>query len=509
MDEAVKTAILSAVSQGELARAVRAAHGVLEAERRYDGYFILAAALLDGGEAGLAAQYFAVLGAALPDNAQVAFGHGLALQASGRLAEAVERWRHALDLAPGLVQACRNIAMGLIDLGRDDEAEPFLHRWRGLAPDDDAAALHLGNAAFRGGRMEDAARWYRQALQKQAGNADAWTNLGEAERSLGRVADAEDCLMKALALSPQSRQAHFNLASLLLEQGRWREGFGHFQWRANLGAIPPALAGLPVWQPGLPAGRRVALWNDQGLGDAMMFLRYAARLKQTGARVCAVLPPGLARLAATAPGIDEVHPLGAPLASFDVQISLASLPHALGQPDPTIDEPYLFMSSPVTPGEIRRRLAVGLVWAAGADSPNGRQRSLSLADLAPLAGLSGVEWTCLQVGEAVDSIAGSAWDGLLGAPVRTFHDFADTAEAIRPLDLVISVDTSVVHLAGGMGKPVWVLLPFPCDWKWGRAGERSVWYPSAVLFRQGPGEDWGPVVHRVAERLAGLPAHRR
>ncbi|WP_158240655.1 tetratricopeptide repeat protein [Telmatospirillum siberiense] len=499
MDRTVRAAIISAISSGDLPRAVRTAHGILESEGHYEGYFALVTALLDGGHPEMAVQYFAVLRDALPGHSQVAYGYGLALQRTGRLEEAIAQWRQAVALSPDFVDACRNLAMGLIDTGRDGEAEFFLQKLLGVSPRDAEALLHLGNIAFRRGAMADARARYQDALRITPHLADAWTNLGEAERSLGRLAEAEICLREALNQSPESRQAHFNLAALLLEQGRWGEGFEHFQWRANLSRIPGSLAELPLWSADHKGAGRVALWNDQGLGDAILFLRYAARLKARGVHVTAVLQPSLTRLAATVSGVDDVCSPDGALPSFDCQAPLASLPHLLGEPDPGMTAPYL----PVGPskGRAGTSRSIGLVWAAGADSPNGRERSLSLDDLAPLSILPDIVWHSLQMGVARETIAASAWSGILGDSTSEIRDFADTAALIEELDLVISVDTSVAHLAGAMGKPVWIPLSHPSDWKWGRDGEVSACYPSAVLFRQNDAGDWRPVVSRMAAAL--------
>ncbi|HXP96848.1 MAG TPA: tetratricopeptide repeat protein, partial [Telmatospirillum sp.] len=186
MDQTVRAAIDSAVACGDMAQAVRTAQGVLEAEGHYEGYFFLVTALLDHGKAALAAQYFAILREALPTHAGVAYGYGLALQRTDRLEEAIAQWKGALGLAPQSVEACRNVAMGLIDKGRDDEAVVFLRRLSSLAPNDAGGPLHLGNIAFRGRAFEDACAFYRAALRRDANLPDAWINLGEAERSRGR-----------------------------------------------------------------------------------------------------------------------------------------------------------------------------------------------------------------------------------------------------------------------------------------------------------------------------------
>lgn len=502
IDHASRAAIATAVSSGDMLGALRMAQDILEGDGHYDGYLALVRALSEYGDPALAAKCFGALRTILPGNADVACGHGSALHRIGRLDEAILHWQAALELSPACVEACRNLAMGLIDRDRDAEAAPYLHRLLELQPSDAPSLLHLGNIAYRDGLIDQARVLYRRALEMDAQSVKAWTNLGEAERFLGCSAEAEACFRKALSLAPDWGLAHLDLAVLLLEQGRWDEGFGEFEWRPNRGLIPKILADLPAWDAMAPRGSVVALWNDQGLGDALLFLRFAPRLTALGMRAVLFLPPVLSGLAATAPGVDAVAAVGQPIPRADYQAPLASLPHLLGGADPggAWTGPYLFASDPPA-GLATRRLSVGLAWAAGAASPNGRTRSIALADLAPLAALPDIDWVCLQVGGARAEIAGTVWMERLRDPSRELVDFTETAAVVSGLDLVISVDTSVAHLAGAMGRPLWILLSRPCDWKWGRDGCASACYPTARLFRQDDSRTWDAVVSALGRAL--------
>jgi tetratricopeptide (TPR) repeat protein len=509
MDQTLRAAIVSAVSAGDMPWAVGTAHGVLATEGNYEGYFALVTALLDSGKPEQAVPYFAILRDALPNHADVAYGYGVALQRTDRLDEAIVQWKHALALNPNFVDACRNVAMGLIDKGQDADAVLFLRRLLGLKPKGAEALLHLGNIAFRQGSLEDARASFQDALRADIRCVEAWINLGEVERRSYRLAEAEICFREAIGCSPDARQAHFNLGVLLLEQSRWQEGFKEFQWRANLTHIPSDLAALPLWTAEAPAGARVGLWNDQGLGDAILFLRYAAPLKARGAEIVAVLPPALTRLAATAPGIDSVSTIGQPLAALDYQVPLASLPYLLEESDPGASWTGPYLSGPSSrPGTAR--LSVGLVWATALDGPDAKARNLSLDSLAPLLELPGIDWYSLQAGAAAAEIDRSPWAGILRAPSAPFNDFADTAAVVADLDLVISIDTSVAHLAGALGKPVWILLSRPCAWMYRWDGDGCIWYPTATLFRQDDSHDWDAVVRVVADALrTRAPAIRR
>ena len=498
MQQSLRSEIVAAVQSGDLPRAVLAAQSALDGGKGYDGYRLLVEALLSAGKPDIAAGFFGVLREALPGDADIAYGSGLALQRSGKLAAAIGEWRAALDLSPGFTEACRNLALALFELDRDEEAGSALATLATLAPRDPTVPLYLGNIAQRRGDWAEASARYRAALALDGENAEAWTNLGAVERFAGHWEEAEVSLRRAIELAPGSHQAHFNLATVLLEQERWREGFAEFQWRKNLDRIPPPFASLPEWRPDVGPAARVALWNDQGLGDGILFLRYAQGLHARAAHVTAVLQTPLVRLAAGVPGTDEALPLDHALPDVTHQVALASLPHLLGGEAPPWNGPYLSAAPPPRQERIRR---IGLAWAAGYDSPNGKARSVPLAALAPLAEIPGLEWHSLQHGPAVAEIEVGPWRDSLHDHSADLTDFAATAAIAAGLDLVISVDTSVAHLAGGLGLPLWLLLTRPCDWRWCAEGEASAWYPTARLFRQAVPGDWTEIVRAVAAAL--------
>lgn len=511
MDRIMTGVIESAVTGGDMPAAVRLAHGILEREGRPDGYLTLVTALLRAGRGTEAASYGRVLRELFPADAGIAFLLGQALHQDGRLAEAIAQWTAALDLAPAMTDACRNVAMGLIDAGRETEAADYLDRLLALCPDDATAWIQLGNIAFRQDRADEAGDYYRRALAAAPDRIEAAINLAETERWLGDADRAEGHLKDALRRDPGSFAAHFNLAGLLLEQGRWRDGFAHFEWRTNLKTIPPLLAGLPDWRPDTPAGARVALWNDQGLGDAILFLRYAGQVKARGHETVAILQKPLVRLFSTHPALDRVVAIDEPLeVRPDVQVPFASLPHRLIDADPETSWPGPLLAVPPArrdPGA--RTRPVGLVWAANAANRQGLRRNVPLETLAPLAGLPGLAWHSLQLGPAAADLDRSSWRGRMTDHSAGLGDLYDTAALVASLDLVITVDTVVAHVAGALGKPVWILLPRPADWKWRREGETSCWYPSARLFRQPRPGDWEGVVSLLAAALRQGPGQGR
>jgi hypothetical protein len=290
----------------------------------------------------------------------------------------------------------------------------------------------------------------------------------------------------------------------LLAQGRWREGFAEFEWReTKRTCLPREWATLPEWTGREPVGTCVVLWIDQGNGDTFQFLRFVGDVVARGHRVFLTVAASLRRLVSAMPGIAGVLTTGAALPPCERQVALASLPAVLGMNDPTKtwQGPYL---QPV--GEIPRlkkpgRLAVGLVWAGSPDYLADHDRSMALATLEPLLDVPGVDWFSLQLGPACEQVTQTRWNGIIADAVSTVSDFADTAALIAGLDLVITVDTGVAHLAGALGSPTWVMLRAFGDWRWLNNGDTTAWYPSLRLFRQPARGDWKSVAEAVAEAL--------
>jgi hypothetical protein len=295
--------------------------------------------------------------------------------------------------------------------------------------------------------------------------------------------------------------AAFNLANLLLLQGRWAEGFAGYEARLDLPEAPKPDFRLPRWTEATPPGR-LLLWSDQGYGDTIQFLRYVPALAARGQRVQLYLRDPLQRLAATAPGVDAAFALSGDPPAADSELPICSLGAALRLADPgPWPGPYLTAPPapdlPLPPGKQYR---IGLVWAGNSAHINDANRSIGLADLRPLLARKDIEWCSLQTGERAGDR--SETEGIRDlAPLLT--DFAATAAVLRTCRLVIAVDTAIVHLAGALGMPAWVLLPaIETDWRWGLEGSTSVWYPSLRLFRQRAPGDWHPVLAAILAALA-------
>jgi Flp pilus assembly protein TadD len=462
---------------------------------------------------------------------------GAAQRLLGQLEAAVGCYQRALSLEPNLPDAHLNLGEVLHRLGRFEEAILHCRQTLALRPADAAALNHLGNALAKTGRWEEAIAAYRQALSFQPTYAEAHNNLGNTFLDRDDCAAAADCYRRALALQPadaetlanlglallgqahfdEARQcylqaialqpgyadAHWNLALLLLLLGHYREGWieHEWRWRASGHAGRQRHFPAPPWNGAPAPGRTLLVHTEQGFGDAIQFVRYVALCPDRlgHGRVILLCPPELFRLFAQSlrdPRILVVSgQSNVPLPPFDLHPPLLSLPLLLGVFEPlAMTAPYL-QAPPSPPSPSPRHFQVGLVWAGNRENKTLRRRAIDPALLRPLLGLPYITFHHLQPGPSIDG---------LQAPPNPLTDFADTAALIASLDLVISVDTSVAHLAGALGKPVWTLLPFLADWRWSLHREDTPWYPTMRLFRQPTAGDWPTVLHHVAAELNQL-----
>ena len=439
---------------------------------------------------------------------------GMVLQAQGRLDDAIASYRRAVDSRPDHASAHSNLGAALQVAGEAEAAIACYRRAIELRPDHPEAHYNLGNVLHGLGRIEDAAAAYRRAIGLRPAYAEAHNNLGIALRDMGAPDLAAESYRRVLALRPDHAEAHYNLAMALLEMGDLAAGHEVYEWRFAAGAVPARDGTLPLWRGEPLRGRTLLVWGEQGYGDVIQFARYVPLLARAGAQVIFEVHEPLRGLMAGVPGVDVVLARGDALPPCDAQIPLMSLPRLFRTTLDTMPREVPYLHAPAAAIERwRKRLAgtdglkIGLAWAGNPAQRNDRNRSMPLSACLPLlsAGGAGAAWFSLQVGEPAAQLTEIAAGNVVDlSPALT--DFGETAAAMAALDLVVTVDTAVAHLAGALGRPAWVLLTFSPDWRWLRRREDNPWYPSARLFRQPRPGDWQAVAGRAAGELERLLA---
>ena len=446
---------------------------------------------------------------------------GLIALRRGDARAALDPLRRAAAAEPDDPTFLSNLGCALAAAGEPEAALGPLERAVRLAPGRAEARVNLANALRQLGRHADAVTLCEEAVASGVRSAVLHNALGVALQQAGRVDEAGVHVRAAAALDPSFAEARVNHAMILLLTGRFEEGWSEYRWRWRA-RRDPAIRPFPQphWDGAPAPGRTLLLRAEQGYGDAIQFARYAELAGASGARVLLECHPPLRPLLDTAAGVARAYARGEPLPHFDLQAFLLDLPMVARTTAATIPArvPYL-SAEPGRVGRVRGRLRpsrrplVGLVWAGDRNHPNDRNRSCGLAAMAPLWAVEGVTFVSVQSGPAAEELAGAPVLGAdrVGAPA----DFADTAALLAELDLLVSVDTAAAHLAGALGRPVWLALPHAPDWRWQLGRADSPWYPTATLFRQPAPGDWRAVftamagaLRRVARRpgTAGGPA---
>ena len=415
-----------------------------------------------------------------------------------------------LAKAPRHLQARINRGNALTELGRAAEAVADYDAALSMAPGHPLALYNRGNALRHLGREPEAIAAYDRALAAAPQHLNAWLNRGLSLAALNRHQEAVASYGKALAIQPDFADAHFNAAMSFLTIGDYARGLAEYEWRwKRTGMTVRKEFRRPPWLGEMPlAGKTILLHAEQGLGDTVQFVRYVLRLAQMGARVVLEVPPALKELLAGLDGVAAVIGRGEPLPPYDVHCPLGSLPLALKTDASNIpaEIPYLRAAGPAL-DKWRPRLEklpsprVVLSWSGSGAHPNDRNRSLSLKQLDPLLSAPSLSFISVQrelrSGDA-DALSRDPRVLNLGPEL---DDFSDTAAVLTLCDLVISVDTSVAHVAGALGRPAFVLLPFQPDWRWMLGRDASPWYPAMRLFRQTAIGDWSGVIARVCSAL--------
>lgn len=444
--------------------------------------------------------------------AETLFFEGNRCMAAGDDVAAENCFRQALSLNPELGEALANLGLLRERSGAIAEAEECYRRAISLCPASVQNYLNLGALLLNGKRFSEAERVNQQALRLAPDSPMAWSNLGVLLACMKREDEAEQCYRTALALDGGYARARFNLSYVLLRQGRFEEGWACFEardWYARLAAHFI----FPRWRGESLSGKSLLIGFEAGHGDMIQFCRYALVLKAQGvARIMLVCHPALKTLFSTLSSVDEVLSFAdeVPASGWDFWSPPMSLPYYCQTRLDSIPAPVPYLFAELARVEKwRKRLSsadvcVGLVWKGNPRFENDADRSLpSLQLLAPLGGVLGASFVSLQKGAGEDEARNPPAGLSLLDLGSSMEDFADTAAIVSCLDLVISVDSSVAHLAGALGKPCWVLLPdYKTDWRWLSGRTDSPWYPDRMrLFRQAPGAGWPPVVALIASEL--------
>jgi tetratricopeptide (TPR) repeat protein len=475
------------------------------------------------------------LAVALSGEGSGARGQGSA----GEIDEAEAHYREAIRLKPDYVQALSNLGLLLAENGRPGEAVVLLQQAVRLNPDFGDAHNNLGLALVDMVRPEEGVQSHDRALRLRPMDGDLHNNMGTAQAALGRLDEALASYQMALWLNPNHAEARWNRALALLQMGNYEDGWAEYEWRWRRKRARPrsfvrgqesgvrgqesGVSGtgetVPLWDGSSLEGKTILLYCEQGLGDTLQFVRYARQVKEKGGTVVLECLKDMAPILSTCPGIDHVVPEGSPLPAFDVQAPLMSLPYVCKTRLESIpgEVPYLFadaelvekwrkeFSGPKTENRKPKAtdltddtdtpaLKIGIAWQGNPKHRWDRHRSFPVELFAPLSRLPGVQLYSLQKGPGSEQLAAVHW------PLTTIpglHTFRDTAAVIQCLDLVITCDSAVAHLAGALGVQVWVALAWLTDWRWFLKREDSPWYPTMRLFRQKERGNWEEVFARI------------
>ncbi len=461
--------------------------------------------------------------ALMPNLAEAHANRAILLAQLKRYDELLAAFERQLTLLPDYAEGYNNRGVILAEMKRHAEALANYERALSLSPDYTDAIYNRGNSLHELGRYGEALACYDRVLLSRPDDGNALNNRGKVLKELNRYDEALACSARALAALPDNIVAHCNEASMRLLIGDLPRGFAEYEWRWKKADMAPAKREFPqpLWlgakDPGAAdiAGKTILLHAEQGFGDAIQFCRYAPLLAARGARVILEMRPAVVSLMKSLAGPAAVIAKGDPLPEFDLHCPLLSLPLAMGTRLETIPSqvPYLSVR-PDLSAEWRARLGaktrprIGLCWSGNATHERDRDRSMRLADYVPLLDLDATFVSLHQEVRPDDAAVLSARPDILHFG-DALKDFTDTAALIGALDLVISVDTSVAHLAGALGKPFWVALTYVPEWRWLLAREDSPWYPTARLFRQDEGRAWGGVIARIRAALSDFIQNAR
>jgi Tfp pilus assembly protein PilF len=440
------------------------------------------------------------------------YERALRLHREGRLEAAADIYRRVLAESPDSFQAHFNLGALLHVQGRVDEAERYYAKAIELRPDYAVAHDNLGNIYHDRGQLAKAIESYKRALQSDPQHFSAWNNLGMGLKELSNYTEAGTCFQKSIEINSNFADAHWNAGILALLEGNLDAGWKGYEWRWKVYKTQAREFLQPRWRGEPFADKTILLYTEQGFGDTIQFIRYAALVKKQHAEATVVVAcqKRLLNLLSSCGGIDALVADDGQLPTFDVHAPLLSLPGIFRTDADSIpaDVPYLFADEALVRSWRDKMAAVkgfriGINWQGREGNVDSRRRDIPLKLLTALSQIPGVQLVGLQKGSAraeLSAVREAIFDP--GEDFDTSHGgFMDTAAIMKNLDLVITSDTAVPHLAGALGMPVWVALPFVPDWRWLLDRNDSPWYPTMRLFRQKKAGDWRGVFEEIGAAL--------
>ncbi|WP_255502515.1 tetratricopeptide repeat protein [Okeania sp. KiyG1] len=383
--------------------------------------------------------------------------------------------------------------------GQVKEAVAYLSQAVKLNPNNPEIHSNLGLALKDNQELEAAIKHYQKALELKQNYAEPYNGLGKIFLELGKLLESQQYYEQALKLDKNHANVHFGLAIILLKQGNFIQGFIEYEWRWKKKDFISPNFSQPLWNGSNFNGKTLLVYTEQGLGDSIQFIRYIPLVKKLGGRVIVKCnQAGLKLLFTTVSGIDDLFVKGEKLPDFDLQIPLMSLPRICGTTLETIPAEIPYLSIPKSThfqisSAPEKNLKIGICWQTSSNTKTSQKRSCQVKYLQQILSIGKTNFYLLQKEVSVADLEWLNSQTKIHNLGSYFNDLADTAAAIKQLDLVITIDTVVAHLAGALGKPVWVILNFDSDWRWMLDRNDSLWYPTARLFRQAKIGDWDSV----------------
>ncbi|NET28231.1 tetratricopeptide repeat protein [Okeania sp. SIO1I7] len=435
---------------------------------------------------------------------------GVIAGVEGQPKEAISYLTQAVQLNPNNPEIHSNLGLALKDNQQVETAIKHYQKAIELKLNYAEPYNGLGNIFLEQGKFAAAITHYQKAIELKLNYAEPYNGLGKIFLELGRLVESQKYYQQALKLDKNHANAHFGLAVILLKQGNFIQGFSEYEWRWQKKGFRTRNFSQPLWDGSSFQGKTLLVYTEQGLGDSIQFIRYIYLVKKLGGRVIVELnQAGLKLLFSTISGIDKLFVIGEKLPDFDLQIPLMSLPRIFGTTLETIPAKIPYLSIPKSthfqiPPAPEKNLKVGICWQTSSNTKTSKKRSCPVQYLEEILSIGKANFYILQkevLPADLEWLNSQTQIHNLGS---FFNDLADTATVIQQLDLVITIDTVICHLAGALGKPVWVILNFDSDWRWMLDRNDSPWYPTARLFRQTKIGDWDSLFIEVKQALIEL-----